>query len=187
VNLLVIAAATLVVSGAKAPPVLPVGAKVGTIAVPSIGMRATFVEGSMEMYNGEKVYLPELTNGPAHYPANALPWQKGTVAIAGHRVSNTRPFFNLGKVRLGNVIWIRTRWGAYRYRVMPPPEGHAYVRKGPATATAPCAKRNACGIVWRGAGWFLRPSYNGRTDLVLSTCTPKSSSDWRIVVFAKRI
>ncbi|MBA3757854.1 class E sortase [Candidatus Saccharibacteria bacterium] len=185
--MLAVAATAISIAAGSPPAVLPIGEPLGTLAIPSIGLSVTSVEGSMRMYSGRNEYLPELQYGPAHYPANALPWQAGTVAFAGHRVSNTHPFKNLGEVRRGEVIFLRTRWGIFRYKVVPPPKGHGYVRKGYPITTSPCALRNSCGVVWKGAGWFLRPSYNGGADLVLSACTPKGDSKFRLVIFAKRI
>ena len=138
------------------------------------------------MYSGKTQYLPELKNGPAHYPANALPWQQGTVAFAGHRVTNSRPFNRLGDVRLGAKIRIQTGWGRYVYKVVPPPLGHGYFRSGYPIQTSPCALQNACGVVRHEAGWYFRWHSRGHW-LVLTACTPQHDDQYRLLVFAKLV
>lgn len=158
----------------------------GELRIPAVGIRSPVFEGSMNMYDGKKVYLKELKNGPAHYPANALPWQPGTVAFAGHRVSNTKPFNKLGNVGLSDRIIVKSRWGNYHYKVIAPPEGHTYTWSEHARSGSPCAKRGACGIVWHKAGWFLRWKSQGNW-LVLTACTPPHDYHYRLVVFAKLV
>jgi sortase A len=185
-SLATIVSAVALVSGHSAPAALQAGAQLGTMSIPSIGLTTPITEGSMAMYSGKTQYLSELKYGPAHYPANALPWQQGTVAFAGHRVTNSRPFENLGMVRLNDIIVIRTAWGISRYKVVAPPKGHSYAKSGYPVQTSPCALRIACGIVWHSAGWFFRWHLRGHW-LLLTACTPQHDDRYRLLVFAKRV
>jgi sortase A len=104
----------------------------------------------------------ELRKGPGHYPGTALPGRRGTVAIAGHRVTHGRPFRNLHRVRNGDVVLFRARSGkAVRYRVF--------------------QKR----VIRPTEVWVL----GGRTArrLVLTACHPPGSARFRLVVFARQI
>jgi sortase A len=185
-SLATIVSAMALVSGHSAPAALQAGAQLGTMSIPSIGLTTPIAEGSMAMYSGKVQYLPELHNGPAHYPANALPWQQGTVTFAGHRVTNSHPFMYLGMVKLNDTIVIRTPWGTSRYKVVAPPGGHSYAKSGYPITTSPCALQNACGVVWSGAGWFFRWHTRGHW-LVLTACTPQHDDRYRLLVFAKRV
>jgi sortase A len=164
----------------------------GKMKDPHIGLVTPMFEGPHPawnpqlMYESGNVFLPALDHGPAHYPGNAEPWQKGTVVFSGHRVTHTRPFNKLGNTRLGDVISLVTRWGTYRYRVIPPPKGHSYSRNAYAVRGSPCALRSACGIVWGGTGWFFRWHKAGHW-LVLLACAPPGDKQYRLAVFARRI
>lgn len=185
-SLATIVSAMALVSSHSASAALQAGAQLGTMRVPSIGLTTPITEGSMAMYSGKMQYLPELRNGPAHYPANALPWQQGTVVFAGHRVTNSHPFKYLGMVRLNDVIIIRTVRGTYRYKVVAPPRGHGFAKRGYPVTTSPCALRNACGVVWHSTGWYFRWHLRGHW-LVLTACTPQHDDKYRLIVFAKRV
>jgi sortase (surface protein transpeptidase) len=178
----------------NAPQVLAAGTNVGSLSIPAIGEKTKVVQGSMKMYNSPDIFLPELDHGPAIYPANFLPWQQGTVVMSGHRITHTHPFRNLGNVRLGQMMTFTTRWGVFRYRIVPPPKGAGYRWNGYPVSTSPCVKRHACAVFStvlpdgrpRNAwvfGWH-------RTDghrLVLVACTPKGDDAFRLLVFARRV
>ena len=176
----------------SAPPVLPGGAHMGTMRIPSIGLVTPVFEGPHPrrnpdlMYNSGNTFLPALDHGPAHYPGNAEPWQKGTVVFSGHRVTHSRPFNKLGSIRLGSVISVKTRGGIFRYKVIKPPKGPSYSKTSYADRGSPCALRSACGIVWSGAGWFFRWHSTGHW-MVLLACAPPGDKQYRLAVFAKRI
>ena len=67
----------------------------GTLEIPSIGLSQPFFEG---------VTLTAIDNGPSHWPGTAMPGQLGNTVIAGHRTTNTRPFWDLDLVQPGDEL-----------------------------------------------------------------------------------
>jgi hypothetical protein len=176
-----------------APSVLPDGALEGTLQMPSNGISTQWFEGPWTkrdpqiMYHSGGIFLKELDHGPAHYPGNAEPWQKGTVVISGHRMTHTHPFRNLGNTQLGSSVTLSTPWGRFRYKVVEPPKGHSYAKpRGYATRGSPCSAKRACGVVWQGAGWFFRWHAKGHW-LVLLACAPPWDKRYRLLVFLKLV
>ena len=100
-------------------------------ARPSAGLSAVVVEG-----NG----AGELRRGPGHYPATALPGQRGTVAIAGHRTTYGAPFRHLDDLERGDRIELAMPYGRFTYRVEAQPHRGARARRG-----SPAG--------WRTIGW----------------------------------
>lgn len=176
------------------PQVLPYKAPIGVLRIPAIGLSTRVVEGSMKMYNSANLFLPELDHGPAAYPANYLPWQKGTVVISGHRITHTHPFRDLGSVRLGESILVATRWGSFRYRIRQPPAKPGYVWNSYAVSTSPCTMARACAVFSavkpdgrpRNAWVFTWHERSGHW-LVLAACTPKGDDAFRLLVFAQMV
>jgi sortase A len=147
----VIAIATAVTALALGVPAAPAaGTPVATLEIPSLGLRAVVQQG---------VTAEVLARGPGHYPGTSLPGGGGTVGIAGHRVTHTRPFLRLNELRHGARI-VLTRLGrrhAYRVfamRIVAPTEVWP-VRRRPAVET-----------------------------LVLTACHPPRTDLRRLVVFA---
>jgi sortase A len=67
----------------------------GTLALPSIGVEQPLQEG---------VTLTAIDRGPSHWPGTAMPGQVGNVVVAGHRVTNTRPFYDLDLLQPGDPL-----------------------------------------------------------------------------------
>jgi sortase A len=67
----------------------------GTLALPTIGVEQDLHEG---------VTLTAIDRGPSHWPGTALPGQLGNVVVAGHRVTHTRPFYDLDRVAPGDPL-----------------------------------------------------------------------------------
>jgi sortase A len=88
------------------------GGVVGHIRIPAISVSDYFVEGVGE---------PQLQEGPGRYPGSGLPGQKGNLAIAGHRTTYGAPFFQLGRLRVGDLVIIDVPQGRATYRVSEPP------------------------------------------------------------------
>lgn len=109
----------------------------------------------------ESISSRVLARGVGIYPGTSLPGQPGTVAIAGHRVTYHRPFRYLHRLRKGDAIVIRARWGTFWYRVY------------------------AMRVVLPESVWVL----NGRRQrrLVLTTCHPPGTARFRLVVFARQV
>ncbi len=85
-----------------------VGAAVGQLWIPRIGISDTIVQG---------VGDAQLEQGPGHYPGTALPGEVGNVAIAGHRTTYAHPFYNLDALASGDDIYVLTTQGYFRYTV----------------------------------------------------------------------
>ncbi len=86
----------------------PVGAAVGQLWIPRIGISDTIVQG---------VGDAQLEQGPGHYPGTALPGEVGNVAIAGHRTTYAHPFYNLDAFSPGDDIYVLTSQGYFHYTV----------------------------------------------------------------------
>jgi sortase A len=126
------------------------GDPLGRIEIPKLGKEYVFVSG---------VSAGELKKGPGHYAGTALPGERGTVGIAGHRTTYLAPFRHIDELRRGDEIVVRMPYGRFRYAV----EGAVVV--SPRT-TAP-----------------LRRVRHSR--LALTTCTPPFSAAKRLIVTAR--
>jgi len=84
------------------------GEPLGRIELPALGEEFVFVAG---------VSARELKKGPGHYPTAALPGERGTVGIAGHRTTYAAPFRDIDELERGDRIVIRMPYGVFRYRV----------------------------------------------------------------------
>jgi sortase A len=125
------------------------GDPLGRLRIPSLGIKFVFVEGANPA---------QLEKGPGHYAGTALPGERGTVGIAGHRTTFLAPFRNIDRLRKGDSILLRMPYGRFRYEV----EGSIVVSPGNTRS--------------------LRPIKHDR--LVLTTCTPVFSAAQRLVVTA---
>jgi sortase A len=135
-----------------APAAAPAaGAVLGRLVIPRLGLSVTFRHG---------VGAPVLAQGPGHYPGTSLPGGGGTIAIAGHRVTHTRPFLRLNRLRKGDRVVLVLRGRRYRYRVF------------------------TMRIVPPHQVWPLRS--RGGEQLVLTACHPPTTDVLRLVVFARR-
>ena len=77
--------------------------------------------------------------GPGHYLPTALPGERGTVGIAGHRTTYLAPFRHIDELERGDEIVIRMPYGRFRYSV----EGSLVVSPTNTTRAAPRAIRPA--------------------------------------------
>jgi sortase A len=126
------------------------GGPLGRIAVPRAGASFVFVAGTGES---------SLKKGPGHYAGTALPGQRGTVAIAGHRTTYSAPFRRLDRLRHGDTITLTMPYGRFWYRV----ERKQVVAPSKVTV--------------------LRHVRHDR--LVLTTCTPPFSATKRLIGTAR--
>ena len=177
-------AAAALVAAASPPASLPAQSNVGTIIIPRIQLSAPLTMGSQQMYQQGVNWPSELDKGPALYPKRCLdwlvfsngrkkcdqwlkpvlPWQKGTVALAGHRVTHTHPFKWVSLLKKGDIIKLRTHWGTFVYKVWA-------VKKEPSDS-------------WK---WVLRWGGPNSHSFVASACDPPGSAADRIIVFAKQV
>jgi len=115
----------------------------------------------------EGVDLSDLRKGPGHYPGTAGPGELGNMVISGHRTTYDAPFNRNGELARGDQILIDTATETFTYRVT----GHTVVRPDAVQVTAPV------------------PFHPGATPrkriLTLTTCHPKFSAAYRLIVVAE--
>jgi sortase A len=126
------------------------GGPVGRIRIPKIGVDLIFVQGTARN---------DLSKGPGHYPASPMPGQLGNAAIAGHRTTNGKPFYNLDQLGAGDDIVIDTVYGHFRYLVT------QQLIVAPTDVSVVGPTRDA--------------------ELTLTTCNPRYSARERLVIHAK--
>lgn len=83
-------------------------ASIGTIEIPRIGLRHEIFEG---------VDLSIVKYGPGHWPGTPSPGGRGNTVFAGHRVTNTRPFYRINELQPGDHVIFTTRDGKFTYEV----------------------------------------------------------------------
>jgi sortase A len=127
------------------------GDALGRLRIPAIGLDTVVVEGTG---------AGELRTGPGHYADTALPGQRGTVAIAGHRTTYGAPFRHVDELERGDAIELRMPYGRVVYRV----------------------ERTRI-VAPTEVDVVDRVAYD---RLVLTACHPLYSAAQRIVVFARR-
>lgn len=80
--------------------------QIGRIAVPRLGLDDVLHQG---------MSLHTIDRGPSHWPGTALPGHLGTVVIAGHRVTQSKPFRHLEELGPGDTVTFTTAEGAFTY------------------------------------------------------------------------
>jgi sortase A len=83
----------------------PTGTVVGRLAIPSLGLTTTVLEGTDD---------ETLRRGSGHIEDTPFPGEPGNVGIAGHRDTVFRP---LKKVKTGDALELTTSDRVYRYRI----------------------------------------------------------------------
>ena len=124
------------------------------IKIPKIGVEQVVLDS---------VDSVTLKNGPGHYRGTTNPGKRGTIGIAGHRVTYTHPFNRIDELEPGDAILLETLDSIYEYRV---------VRSDvldPEDLSA------------------LLPKKDDRARLTLTTCTPKYSAKFRLDVQASLV
>jgi sortase A len=101
-----------------------------------------------------------LRAGAGHYPETPLPGEKGNMAIAGHRTTYGKPFADINLLSEGDDLYLETPMGAYLYKVtgdplVIEPTDHTVLDATPAPT------------------------------LTLTTCHPRFSAAFRLVVHAQ--
>ena len=141
------------------PPPRPpkVGAAVARLRIPSIDVDMIVVEGTS---------LDELAKGPGHYRGSALPGQRGSVGIAGHRTGWGSPFIDLDRLGRGDRVIIEMK------------DDQRFVYEVTNTR-----------VVEPGDVWVLNGDPRSESEylLTLTTCTPKYTSRDRLIVWADQV
>ena len=125
------------------------GDPLGRLRIPSLGVKFVWVEGANP---------GQLEKGPGHYAGTALPGERGTVGVAGHRTTYLAPFRDIDRLRKGDDVVLQMPYGRFRYEV----EGSIVV--------SPTNTRSLRTV--------------GHDRLVLTTCHPLFSAAKRLVVTA---
>jgi sortase A len=126
------------------------GDPLGRVVIPRIGARFVFVSGTQSA---------DLRKGPGHYLDTALPGERGTIGIAGHRTTYLAPFRNINKLQQGDRIELAMSYGKFTYSV---------------AGTRIVSPRDVSVLRHRSGDW-----------LVLTACHPLYSAAKRIVVSAR--
>lgn len=105
--------------------------EIGVIEIPRLGLRVPLAEG---------ITLGTLDRGPSHWPGTAMPGEVGNVVVAGHRVTNTKPFRHIDDLVPGDEVIFEvagTRW-VYQMtapEIVPPTGMHIVEQTAARTAT----------------------------------------------------
>jgi sortase A len=120
---------------------------IGRIEIPKINLDHPIFEGVDETV---------IHWGPGHWPGSAMPGQVGNSVFAGHRVTHTRPFYDIDLLVPGDQIIVHTADGTFTYRVT----GHQ--------------------IVSAKDTWIVNPTPTA--TITIFACHPKHSAAQRYVV-----
>lgn len=138
------------------------------LRMPTIGVDVVVVEGTS---------ASALRAGAGHYPATPLPGEAGNVAIAGHRTTYGRPFHSTDKIMPGDEIVLETPVGRHVYRALTPPSG----------ARQFDVPDGAAGYVVDAHDWTPIVNTPDRGTLTLTSCHPKGSAKYRLIVKAELV
>lgn len=122
---------------------------VGRLSIEKLKVDVTIYKGVTER---------EFDRGVGYWPGSALPGDMGNMVIGGHRTSAHRPFYDIQKLRVGDIIVVARPQHTVRYRV---------TRKY---------------IVKPTDLWIIKPT--STPSLTLFTCHPRGSVSKRYAVRA---
>ncbi|HVW33947.1 MAG TPA: class E sortase [Acidimicrobiia bacterium] len=121
--------------------------RIGSIVIPKINLDHPVFEGVDETV---------IHWGPGHWPGSAMPGAVGNAVFAGHRVTHTRPFYDIDLLVPGDDIIVHTAAGTFTYQVT----GHQ--------------------IVTPKDTWIVNPTPTA--TITIFACHPKHSAAQRYVV-----
>jgi len=124
--------------------------QLGLLVVPKINLRQVVLYDATA---GNLAYGPSLIKG------TAFPGTRGKAVIAGHRVTYTHPFRNIGQLKKGDRIIFSNSSGSFTYKV------NRIYRVTPDTTSV------------------LKPA--SQPQLLLLTCDPPYKATYRLIVAAK--
>lgn len=123
------------------------------LKMPAIDVDVVVVEGTT---------ASALRAGAGHFPSTVLPCEAGNVGIAGHRTTYGRPFHNIDKLEMGDVITLETPIGSCVYELREEPF-----------------------VVDPADVWVVDPTPTAMVTLV--SCEPKGSAAKRLIVRAELV
>jgi sortase A len=130
------------------------GTPVALLDIPELGVHEVVVEGSSSA---------ETKIGVGHRRDTPLPGQAGTAVLAGRRAAYGGVFRDLGRLRAGDVLTVRTGQGLARYRVLG-------VRTG-ATQVSPLEEGEGRLTLMTASGRPFQPTGVLRVDAELTSTT----------------
>lgn len=137
------------VSASSQPPAANTLIPVGQLTIPKLKVKAT-------IYKGVTDY--QFDRGVGFWPGTALPGNTGNVVIGGHRTAAQRPFYNIEKLRVGDIISVSRPGRSFTYTV------------------------SKVLIVRPTDVWIIQPT--STATLTLFTCHPRGHTSKRYVVRA---
>lgn len=81
---------------------------VGRLSIEKLNVDVTIYKGVTER---------EFDRGVGYWPGSALPGDLGNMVIGGHRTSAHRPFYDIQKLKVGDIIVVTRPQHTVRYRV----------------------------------------------------------------------
>jgi sortase A len=164
----------LVLAGTSLASHVKVGARLGVLSIPRLGLVAPVDQCGLDCFT--KAWPRELTAGPGHYPGTRLPWQKGLAVLSGHRTAYTHPFRWINKLHKGDkIVWtlhhVRYFYRVTGIRIVHPRD---FSKLGLHAVEVP-------------GGWTLTPNSNEGHRLALVACHPPHYASHRIAVLAKLV
>ena len=122
---------------------------VGRISIPRLKVSTTIYKGITDL---------QFDRGVGYWPGTGVLGGKGNVVLGGHRTSNPRPFYNIEKMKVGDLITVSRPGKSFSYRVQ------------------------KVMVVKPTDVWIVNPT--SRPTLTLFTCHPRGSTSKRYVVRA---
>jgi sortase A len=137
-----------------------VGEGLTELIMPKIHIDVVVVEGTTPT---------ALRAGAGHYVGTALPCAHGNVAIAGHRTTFGHPFNQLDQMHPGDEITLKTPFEECTYKVVP---------------DAQWPPANPHPVLPTDTSVIEQPTSRAVSILTLTTCHPKGSAAFRLVLRA---
>ncbi|MEN9553023.1 MAG: hypothetical protein RLY24_618 [Actinomycetota bacterium] len=137
------------VTAAEQAPQIDTLITVGHITIPRLKVKATIYKGVTDT---------QFDRGVGFWPGTALPGTRGNVVLGGHRTAALRPFYNIEKMKPGDLITVSRPGKSFTYKV------------------------SKVLVVRPTAVWIVEPT--ATPMLTLFTCHPRGSTSMRYVVRA---
>lgn len=122
---------------------------VGRISIPRLKVSSAIYKGVTDR---------QFDKGVGYWPGTALPGKAGNMVIGGHRTSGRRPFYDIEKMQIGDIITVSRPGQSFSYRV------------------------SRTMVVRPTDVWIVNPT--PKATLTLFTCHPRGSTSRRYVVRA---
>lgn len=125
---------------------------IGRISIPKLGVKQKIYKGITDR---------EFDLGVGKWPGTPKPGEPGNMVLGAHRTSGIRPFYNIEKLKRGDIIYVREGRKRARYKVT-----------------------NRM-VVRPTAMWVTKQS--SRSTLTLFSCHPKGSTKQRYIIRAELV